>query len=625
MRRQARLATYFSVVAVFLLGLQILRASQLEIEDAVFLTKNSIKQIHTQYLCKSRRIGCSSRLPQRELPEEHEMLVQPQRHHMLMGSDLDLDFPFSNVINSVFPIDLVISYNMSNTTHELTARYASFSPVLTSKLHGHYAIVEGHGCTPVNSTSHPQYKDKILIVLRGKCTFVRKVRTLVESDLKPRAVVVANNEPYRNLITMYSSTFNEDGLLTMPVLFISNEDYKRLDAVELANVRLSVETASIDSWINIMLLMAVSPPLLIVLFYLVMRGIQLCHRRHTSTVNQRMVRKMAVYIFNTNHLIPAPVFYEYLTLTHQTGDIPLVVSSSEDLRQGQDPGSDSDRSEARAPTTSSVVNGTDLYLLTNLHLLHAPRDYYPTLKCSICLDRFVPLRSRVLVLECRHIYHEACLLNWLINFRRTCPLCNELLSQLEPLRLLDAEHHSYGTFGPDLERGLPANSDPDSQPLHPHSLSTRISTVAVRSLHLEGGRSNSDSDSDSDSDLPSVSDADSSLGTSARARPGTIPGHGSRTYSQKPTLQWLGQDMANNRGFGGAGRTDGGAGPNGTPTFHSAGESIDSSASFVTSHTHLYSDAASSHYITPQNSEDPQGVDDSEHSIGSEDTIGPPL
>lgn len=640
MRRQANLVICFGIFTTLLLGIQILKAWQLEFEDAVFLTKNSIKQLQTQYLCKSRRIGCVPEEDTEDNDGTSNVMLKLARH-LVAGMDLDLDFPFSNVMNSVFPIDLVVSFNISNTTQEFIARYASFSPVLNGKLTSKYAVIDGHGCSPINSTSHPQYKDKILIVLRGKCTFVKKVTNLVDSDLRPRAVVVANNEPYRNLITMYSSTFNEDGSLTVPILFISNEDYKRLKGLELANLLLTIETASIDNWINLMLLMALSPPLLIVFFYLLLRGIQMCHRRRISTMNQRLVRKMAVFIYNYNHLVPAPKFYEYLTATGQTGDIPLVVSSTEDLQAGTDDTESSAEIAQPQAASSYVINGTDLYSLTNLNLLFAHRDYYPTLKCSICLDRFAPLRSRVLVLECKHIYHESCLLNWLINFRRSCPLCNEPLKLLESLPLLSTETSNYDSFRVDLERGHTSHPWPHrnlawSQSSHEESssqyhdaqardlgTSARTSTVAVRSLQLDSQSSNHKSIGaatllahSGESPRPPYGEGDtteSSDGFGVGVGPGAGPGYGIQTGEDYDLQSGM------TGGISGAGPGSNALRPS-SRMHHSGGLSIDSDASFVTTRTHPYSETSSTHYLTPRQSVD-SGMEDTTLSTSSDGTI----
>lgn len=472
MTRQAKLATCFGAVAAVFVVLLVLRMSHLDIDDAVFLTKNSIKELQTLYLCRRRGVGCST---SGQTPNE-EVSVRPR------AVDLDLDFPFSNVMNSVFPVDLVVSYNVSNSTEHFVARYASFSPVLSGKLTSHFAIVDGYGCNPVNASSHPHYKDKILIVLRGQCTFVRKVETLAGSDLRARAVIVANNEPYHNLITMYLSTFNRDGSLSIPVMFMAYEDYQRLQSLQNSedDPVLALETASIDNWISLMLLMAVSPPLLIVAFYLAMRAVQFCHHHRVSTQNLRIVRKMAIYIYAVGHLVPAPRFYEYLTQTGQTSSIPPVVSSLESLNHTT---TDTEIAEADNDDTdadSQYINGTDLHRL-GLSLLFAHQDFYPTRKCAICLERFVPLRLRVLVLECHHVFHETCLLNWLINFRRSCPLCNEPMHR-DSLPLLGGVQRNYGAM--DLELG-PDRADREPTGRDVLDPSATASVRAVHSLRID--------------------------------------------------------------------------------------------------------------------------------------------
>ncbi|CAN0862342.1 E3 ubiquitin-protein ligase RING1-like [Linum grandiflorum] len=35
--------------------------------------------------------------------------------------------------------------------------------------------------------------------------------------------------------------------------------------------------------------------------------------------------------------------------------------------------------------------------------------------------------GRVIKLECKHIFHQSCLMNWL-NTSKTCPLCRFLVS-----------------------------------------------------------------------------------------------------------------------------------------------------------------------------------------------------
>ncbi|OBA21542.1 hypothetical protein METBIDRAFT_12037 [Metschnikowia bicuspidata var. bicuspidata NRRL YB-4993] len=394
----------------------------------------------------------------------------------------DIDPSFSNVVNSVFPVDMVVSYNASGgrAGGQMVARYAAFSPVLRGELRGHYVFVAGSACSEIAAHQHPEYTDKILVVARGKCTFVQKLENIRGARLAPRAVVVANNVPHGGLITMYSRSFNRDEQLRFPVLFLGFEDAETLRAMQPARPELALRTAPFDGFLGLVLLMAVLPPLVIVACYAVVRASQWWARRRRNARNRRYVRLLPVYIYARTHLVPWPAFYEYLLATGQTDDIPLALSSVADVAGPPACGA------LAAPPF--VAGGTDLLLMPDLHILYAAADFYPTQKCAICLGRFVPLKLRVLVLACKHVHHEDCLANWLINFRRTCPLCNEAVRAHDAQQLLTHGGHGYGTFAADPENPTPATDDAPGP--------------AARSLRVDLARSGLD---DSEGPRPSCS------------------------------------------------------------------------------------------------------------------------
>lgn len=375
----------------------------------------------------------------------------------------EIDPAFSNVVNSVFPIDLVVTYNATNTSTTTTtviARYASFSPILNDEVRGQYVFVAGSACSEITAVSRDRYVNKVLVVQRGKCTFEQKLSNIEGADLRPRAVIVANNVPRSGLITMYSKAFSGDSGPHFPVIFMAYEDAEQLRQLQDTGVVVSIRTASFDGFIGLVLLMAVSPPLMILVCYLIIRGMQLWGRRRRNQVNQRYVRLLPVHIYNKTHLVPLARFHEYLAHTNQTSVplAPLALSSVDDVSAAND--------------NSTNIPDTDLAALPEMDLLFTSTDYYPTQKCAICLGRFTPLKSRVLVLGCKHIFHENCLLNWLINFRKTCPLCNALLKLPENLPFLtDTPTAQYGTFDADLESSE-------------HVLERQVSNTAVRSLQV---------------------------------------------------------------------------------------------------------------------------------------------
>lgn len=354
----------------------------------------------------------------------------------------------SSLLTSAFPLDLIISYNdTEGNANEFLARYASFSPILNVKLRSHYVILNCTACKPLNIEDVPHTKGKIVIVQRGDCAFVDKVTNLLEAKLDPHAIVIANNEPHRGLVTMYSTTFNDDDLVTVPILFMTLEDYSALKKLQVLDPELLVQTVSLDGLVGVMLLMAISPTLLILICYLIVKGLKHFRRRTLNARYKKIVQKLPVYIFSLNHLVPSINFQNYLNATYQAADVPLIPLSCDDLSINQP----QDLNLSR----SYFINGIDVHLLRNLELLFVDKDYFRTQKCSICLGHFVPLKSRVLVLKCKHVYHEECLSNWLVNFRRSCPLCNQNFNLLEQNEVYSHEPRSYNTFGTDFERDNP--------------------------------------------------------------------------------------------------------------------------------------------------------------------------
>lgn len=481
---------------VLLLVLFYGHSQHLDLDGALFLTKNLIRELRQQYLPKweknapnapynhtngdnaSNDCYLSLKKLQAAVLSETDLssrtsvtdpitnITEALVPHKYLSSDMD--YPFNSVVNSMFPLDSVIEYNVSNITKALTGRYASFSPILTRSVTSKYALFPHNACEELTGP-HKEFHDKIVVLKRGECTFVEKVRNIVKSEMRPLAVVIGNNEPNRGLITMYSSSFNSDGSLKMPVLFVTYEDYRELQRLEKQGISLRISTATLGSWANLVLSMALSPPLLTLFFYLVIKSVQLLRRSRMNRLNQQLVKKMPVHIYNGNHLVDAKRFYDYLTATDQTEDLPNVTDDSDSARSLKP----SPRSSALS-LRNYIVNGKDVRAdKMRLGVLTAPEDFYHTYKCSICLDKFKKLRLRVLVLECKHVFHEECLLNWLVNFRRSCPLCNSVLKPQIPL--LAGDTRDYGsTDNRILDESLLENSQDDEEDLYEPPLDTSL-------------------------------------------------------------------------------------------------------------------------------------------------------
>ncbi|CAK7902651.1 hypothetical protein CAAN1_18S01662 [[Candida] anglica] len=361
----------------------------------------------------------------------------------------DPEYPFNNVVNSFFPLDALVEYENeeTNETTRVISRYASFSAAVDTSLISTYRIFPNNGCSKrLNESVIPSdYYHKIIVLKRGDCTFVEKVENILDSGLNPSAIIIGNNEPSTGLITMYSGTFNLDGGIRTPILFVTLEDFMVLSKLQYEtgdfnDINLTITTASIGSWLNLVLSMALSPPLMILMFYMMIKCWQKLRKKQMSRSNLKLVNSLPVYIYNINHLIPTNRFKDYLKLTNQSE--PKRVNSTDDLPSLDTTPLISKTNSSSSSIINYMINGVDIKeLASSMKILLAPEDYFPAYKCSICLDGFKPLQSKVLVLDCKHFYHQKCLSNWLINFRRSCPLCNTLFRSRQ-----DLNSPNFGTF-----------------------------------------------------------------------------------------------------------------------------------------------------------------------------------
>lgn len=458
MQSQRRLMLSCTTLFIFLLIINLSKTSLIGIEDAIFLAKNSFKEYKEQHIPKALHIGdmIAGNMTNATSPKIAASIL-----------DFDLQYPFDNVVNSIFPIDTTIEYNSSDknhniTTHRIIGRYASYSPILTGHVSGTFKIFPNNACNDINKPDYEGYEDQILVVLRGNCSFVDKVENIINSELNPKSIIIANDEPHRGLITMYSNKFNTDGSFNVPIMFISYEGYKELHSLKDKNLELTISTVAFGSLMNIVLSMILSPPLLIFLLYTFIKCVQHCREKRMNLANEKFVKNLPIYIYNMNHLIYSKKFYDYLKTTNQTESITFAAESELNSlnRSNSYDGFKMSRSSSKTSLNNFTINGIDVKSIkSQFHILTAPDDFFFSYKCPICLDKFKPLASRVLVLDCKHCYHEKCLSNWLINFRRSCPLCNNIIKGSDTRYLLsDLESSSYGSFDEDLEAQVIPNS-----------------------------------------------------------------------------------------------------------------------------------------------------------------------
>ncbi|KAJ3123044.1 hypothetical protein HK098_002264 [Nowakowskiella sp. JEL0407] len=252
------------------------------------------------------------------------------------------------------------------------------------------------GCTPFSppeSASLP--KNFIPLILRGSCSFFDKVYSMQSSNAS--LVIIGNNIPNSNLITMYSP--GDTSNVTIPSVFVSKETFDTLvefykdarksreivgtsaaDTIRLgeypnssANLNPDNEIFSIpvvvsqdDSTIPLLQILSITiliPVLLMLFLYFVYEFIKV-YNELTETAPEFIVKQLET----------------------------RVVGNGNGVCEGDE--------------------------------------------CIICLDEFKN-GVKVKVLPCKHEFHVECIDRWLLHQKKTCPMCKrEIGSQNKIVPLL---------------------------------------------------------------------------------------------------------------------------------------------------------------------------------------------
>ena len=93
------------------------------------------------------------------------------------------------------------------------------------------------------------------------------------------------------------------------------------------------------------------------------------------------------------------------------------------------------RNRPRSQTTTGVITSTSLGSTASSPPIGTPTEkpkpktpkrkrYTSTLgECVVCLEEYIDGESRVMRLPCGHEFHADCVVPWLTNRRRVCPIC----------------------------------------------------------------------------------------------------------------------------------------------------------------------------------------------------------
>ncbi|ODQ65996.1 hypothetical protein NADFUDRAFT_51266 [Nadsonia fulvescens var. elongata DSM 6958] len=321
-------------------------------------------------------------------------------------------------------------------------------------LTGKIVTVKTSGCFDDNDLGNRvDLSDSIALVLRGNCGFYEKVLNL--QSWGAVAVIVGDNIYGRGLVTMYKS--DDSHSIKIPSVFVTRSSYEDLRLVNI--VHISLENSA-PSFFDTLLFGFISPLFSITIIYLLF----MFNRYYKGTLER------------------APVSYVNKLPTRLWMGVPECTSGNSSTlsipRMSQESSSEGNENEATAlllpkvTSESARINNSSNHdanspLLKSYnsldqfppHISMNPEPFKPqrihhhekvwvsSAECIICLEEYVIGESMVMRLPCGHDFHVDCIKQWLINEKRTCPICKQDIMTKDVKNPLDTDNSDETSQG----------------------------------------------------------------------------------------------------------------------------------------------------------------------------------
>jgi hypothetical protein len=186
-------------------------------------------------------------------------------------------------------------------------------------------------------------------------------------------------------------------------------------------VTLTPTSVSTSPFFDTLLVLVVSPLVTLTVVY----GLLLLRsriRRRRWRAPKSVVERLPVRTYHTMTTSSSTTSSQIASPHHSTAASPLLLPTISDI---------SGRPRPRSQTASSVLPQQE----ASRSLSRSPPSEKPKkankrrkyngrqVECVVCLEDYVDGESRVMSLPCGHEFHADCITPWLVNRRRTCPIC----------------------------------------------------------------------------------------------------------------------------------------------------------------------------------------------------------
>jgi Ring finger domain len=192
-------------------------------------------------------------------------------------------------------------------------------------------------------------------------------------------------------------------------------------------VTLTPTSVSASPFFDTLLVLVVSPLVTLTVVYALLL-LRSRIRRRRWRAPKSVVERLPVRTYHTMSTSSSTTSLQVSGLDQASVTSPLLHSMS------QDP---SCRTRPRSQTTTGVIDGSLISSSQSVRSLsRSPasekaqqkttnRQKYTgrQVECVVCLEEYIDGESRVMSLPCGHEFHAECITPWLVNRRRTCPIC----------------------------------------------------------------------------------------------------------------------------------------------------------------------------------------------------------
>ncbi|VVU94447.1 Ring finger domain [seawater metagenome] len=79
-----------------------------------------------------------------------------------------------------------------------------------------------------------------------------------------------------------------------------------------------------------------------------------------------------------------------------------------------------------------IIGFNEINVIETIKKTKEKKNKYLEMECSICTEKIINEEKEVIILECKHVFHQKCLNTWK-TINQSCPLCRQEIKDVSLL------------------------------------------------------------------------------------------------------------------------------------------------------------------------------------------------